>query len=74
MPGRLSLSRSNRRVRITLRLTRRSRVTAYAKPVRRPVRGVRRVRSRRGVRQVVVLRLRRRAEARPNRVRVEPPL
>jgi dienelactone hydrolase len=69
-PRRLSLSRSNRRLRITLRLTRRARVTAYAKPVRRPVRGIRRARTRRGGDRTVVLRLRRRAEARPNRVTI----
>lgn len=70
MPRRLSLSRSKRRLRVALRLTRRSRVTAYAKPIRRPVRGIRRVRNRRGGERVVVLRLRRRAEARPNRVTI----
>jgi len=70
MPRRLSLSRSDRRLRISLRLTRRSRVLAYAKPIRRPVRGVRRARTRGAGTRVVVLRLRRRAQARPNRVAI----
>jgi len=68
MPRRLSLTGSKRRLRITLQLVRRSRVTAYAKPIRRPVRGVRRAGDRRGGKRTVVLRLRARAQARPNRV------
>ena len=67
---RLDLSRSGRRLRVRLRLTQSTRVTARLKRLRRGVRGVRRTRTLGPGRRTVVLRVPRRGRAGRYRVRV----